>query len=190
MGASRIAIVTAAALSLAYPEGRPVVTSPPETPEDRANVGLEVEAKATVERTDYRPMDPIWVRLDVKNETNHTWVVMSEDPYHSVSIEVEKDGEPVGATAYGEVLQSRRYMADGTEIVAPGRTLSSRRVLVNWVRDMTAPGEYSIKLSVPFFFEGEGDKVVDGIHIYSGGVASANVVTVRVSGRARPPEDR
>jgi len=186
----QLTIVTAAALSLAHPAGRQKDTDHYAPPANCANVELEVEAKATVARTDYRPMEPIWVRLDVKNETDHTWMVMSENPYRSVSIEVEKDGEPVGVTTYGEAVRSRRHIFDSIQIAAPGQTFpfSGRWwLVVNRVRDMTAPGEYSIKLSVPFSYDGED---VNGIYVFKGGIARANPVTVTVSGHPRPPDDR
>jgi len=147
----------------------------PATCEDNAGSSKENMSEVHLERTEYRPLEPIWVRVNVSNTTDKTWFLVRNNKTHTydIGVEVRKDRVPVDQTSFHKHVQSRRYATEG-DLIRPGQSFTVG-MCVNQHYDMTAPGRYVMRFLVP------GEQ----------GLVWTDYVRVTISGRPiRPGEEQ
>jgi hypothetical protein len=157
-------------------------------------------ATARLEKRAYRAMEPIWVRIEVVNQTDKPWSFRKDvDMYDYIDANVSCKGKPAKETAYRRYARKSRYITnppqDGLDLFDPDDPRFDDNLLViqpggtYWVwmlanlgYDMTEPGEYTMRFGVPYFSAKEGE--------LDGGIAWTEPLVVKVTGPPESPGDR
>ena len=110
-------------------------------------------ARITLAKREYRPLEPIVVDFEAQNRTKPglRWdLQVGVDHYIDSGLVVAAPGsKPAAETAYARSQRHRHYIGKGHEFYAGDKL--QYRFAANLLRDMTAPGEYTIDVAMPIY---------------------------------------
>ncbi len=154
--AALLALAWFPALSWSVGDDKPAsrkVNAPPGPP--RPGDAARMTVHVTASKREYRPLEPIELDIVIENVSKKEHIKMQMDwaVYPTIKIAVTDEvGRVVPKTEYLKYVGG----TSGTTGIMAGGTYRPK-LLANLVNDMTAPGEYSIIVKVPFWSNANAD---------------------------------